>query len=231
MEKLTRRMRVRRFSAVDALVLVCLALVMQFTVSNPGGAVAATEPAACPSWVGVVSSPPVSVGAYRVQSCLWVPGGTIVYVTVLDQHGAPISGAVVHQRWPDGNITQITMGGVTQFAMGPSSCDPDAGRPGALSYYVDDIATSEEIKGFCLPLNQHVDFYVTLIFVPAEIGPTATPIAPSPTPGGPTPTPSPTPGGPTPTPTATPAPGQYVTDATFQQFLRDLSAVIAKYEH
>lgn len=107
-------------------------------------------------------------------------GRTVIQVDV----GA--SGVPVVQFWPDGVDTQYSSAGIAEFAMGPSNCDPVAGRTGALSIYVDSQTKSDIVTGMCLPLNRHVVFILT--FRQGVTPPTPTAIIP--TPGGPTPSPS-----------------------------------------
>jgi hypothetical protein len=139
---------------------------------------------------------PASNPRWYLLSCVYLPpdmsgGQTTINVTTEDANGAVLSGIPVTQYWPDGSVTQFTSGGFTQFAMGPSSCDPPT-RPGALSIYVGGgISQSDVITGMCLPVNRHVVFMLTFRQVS---GPT-------------TPTVTPKPG----TPTITPVPGNYVT--------------------
>lgn len=129
----------------------------------------------CPSWISTTRSGATahwSLTDCRYQDDTQSGGQHNVYVTVLDQNGAPISGATVHQKWTDGNIAQSTFAGVTNFAMGASHCDPLGGRPGALSFYIESPSMSDVSTGECMPLNRHVNFLLTFQWV---TGNTATP--------------------------------------------------------
>jgi hypothetical protein len=157
----------------------------------------------CPSWITTTRA---AVAAHwslidcQYQDDTQSGGQHNVYVTVLDQNGAPLGGAPVHQKWVDGNITQSTLSGVTNFTMGPSYCDPLGGKPGALSFYVESPGISDISSGECMPLNRHVNFLLTFKWVGSDnVTSTATPGFSA---------------------TSTPAPsGDYVTHGEFRSLL------------
>lgn len=129
----------------------------------------------CPSWITATYS---AIPKWKMVGCVYQDetqsgGDTNIYVTVKDADGSNLSGVQVHQAWPDGDVSQSTIGGTTSFAMGGSNCDPNAGRPGALTIYIENKTSSDAVTGMCLPLNRHVRFFLTF----QKTG--ATPITPT----------------------------------------------------
>jgi hypothetical protein len=102
-------------------------------------------------------------------------GSTNIYVTVVDENGAPISGVRVWQCWPDDCAAGIAQAGAVNFYMsGDSSFAPDRGEAGP--YWVRMDEPSEWLLGLGLPLKRHVQYYVTIVRVTAST-PTPTPTA------------------------------------------------------
>lgn len=84
-----------------------------------------------------------------------------VYITCISETGAPVSGIPVHQAWPDGDISQWTLGGVTDFGLYGGPFYPDQGQAGAYSVYVDSKEHSDVVSGMGLPANRHVCYLLT----------------------------------------------------------------------
>lgn len=149
----------------------------------------ATNVYGCPTWITAKYSS--AAPHWAIVDCAYQDetqsgGDTNIYVTVKNESGSSVSGVTVYQLWPDGLAPKTTINGSTDFAMGPSNCDPNAGRPGALTIYVESQAASDAVTGMCLPLNRHVRFFLTFQRTGGTAPPTpttgATPDATPPTP-------------------------------------------------
>lgn len=107
------------------------------------------------------ASPHWELTGYAYQDETESGGKHNIYVTVLDEHGAPMSGVPVWQEWPDDRVSQLTIGGVTDFGVWGGPFYPEEGQVGAYSVYVEDKDLSDVVAGMGLPVNRHVCYYLT----------------------------------------------------------------------
>jgi hypothetical protein len=101
-------------------------------------------------------------------------GNHNIYVTVLDENGAPQSGVIVWQKWPGAEpheAQQGTLSGSTDFGIYGGAFYPDRGERGAYRCYVEDAAVSDEVYGIGLPANRHVNYLLTFQRVTGEMPP------------------------------------------------------------
>ncbi len=93
-------------------------------------------------------------------------GNHNIYITVLDENGAPLDGIPVWQKWPSASPTearQRTLAGTTNFGIWGGPFYPDRGEAGAYWVYVgDDTAKSDVVRGMGLPVNRHVNYRITV---------------------------------------------------------------------
>lgn len=105
-------------------------------------------------------------------------GNHNIYITVLDERGAPVSGVICWQKWPDAQpqeTQQATLGGVTNFGIWGGPFYPDRGEAGAYWSFVESTAKSDVVNGMGLPANRHVNYILTFQRVVADA-----PIPPTP---------------------------------------------------
>ena len=101
---------------------------------------------------------------YAYQDETQSGGNHNVYIVVLDQNGAPLSGIVVWLKWPgalSNESQQATITGATNFGLYGGPFYPDQGQNGAYSVYVEDKAKSSVVLGMGLPVNRHVNYFLT----------------------------------------------------------------------
>ncbi len=124
---------------------------------------AAIDPRA--SWVSVDTSAPApkwALADFVYKDERESNGNPLIYVTVLNEDGAPASGAMVWQGWPDGRAPAPTISGACNFFMsGDSSFAPDRGEHGPYFVFVGSESKSDIVRGLGLPLKRHVNYYLT----------------------------------------------------------------------
>ena len=87
-------------------------------------------------------------------------GNHNIYITVLDENNAPLSGVKVWQAWPDGKAPGYTRAGVYDFPMsGDGYFFPDRGESGPYSCHVE--GSSDVVRGMGLPAKRHVNYIAT----------------------------------------------------------------------
>ena len=115
-------------------------------------------------WVTVV--PTQATSGYRLTGYVYEDetqsgGNHNLYVTVVDKNGAPLSGVMVHQAWPDGDVAQPALGGVTNFGLYGGPFYPDQNQTGAYYCYIEGKNHSDIVTGMGLPVNRHVNYILT----------------------------------------------------------------------
>jgi hypothetical protein len=98
-----------------------------------------------------------------------------IYITVLDESGAPKSGIQAHQAWPDGDTSQATLGGVTDFGVYGGPFYPDRGEVGPYQVYIEARNKSDVVAGMGLPANRHVSYLLTFRWTTAAPAPAPAP--------------------------------------------------------
>ncbi len=115
-----------------------------------------------PEWITIERNPNAE---WFVQGVVYLDekeaqGDVNIYVTVLDEDGAPVSGIGVYQDWRDERAIKYTISGKVDFVQsGDSSFDPGKGQHGPYGVYV--TGGSEAVWGMGLPLRRHVRYDVT----------------------------------------------------------------------
>jgi hypothetical protein len=168
-------------------------------------------------WVQVVdptssTTPYWDLVGYAYQDETQSGGNHNVYVTVIDEHGAPLSGVSVWLKWPDaqGNESQqFTLTGATNYGLYGGPFYPDQGQCGPYTVYVVSPSISTQARCLGLPANRHVNYLLTYQRVLGT--PTVTPTIVA------VPTRTPTP---TPIPSWTVVPGVYLTPRDLSNWLR-----------
>ena len=155
-------------------------------------------------WVSI--TPTSATSGYRLTGYVYEDenesgGNHNLYVTVVDKNGAPMSGVMVHQAWPDGDVAQPALGGVTNFGLYGGPFYPDQGQVGAYYCYIESKDHSDICKGMGLPVNRHVNYIITFQHFDSS----------------------------TPVPTPTPAPtGSYPTNAQWASAFNQASVALAQ---
>lgn len=166
-------------------IIVFVLVLMTNACAAPGGnaRIVATSAEIDPRAYWLSVRPNTALPRYAIQSVAYFAdgdqgnnGSTNIYVTVVDERGAPISGVRVWQCWPDDCAAGITQAGAVNFYMsGDSSFAPDRGETGPYWLRMDE--PSEWLRGLGIPLKRHVQYYVTIVrisAVPITSTPTAT---------------------------------------------------------
>lgn len=151
-----------------------------FLFPPPRAAVSVQSVYNCPAWVSVTRSN--ATPRWTLTDCVWQDvdtsgGNHNLYFSIVNQFGAPAT-AYAHQAWPDGDVSQLTLGGQTNYGIYGGSFDPNRGQVGAYCGYVESRAASDVVCGIGLPLNRHVNYVLSFQQVTGAAQPTPTAITP-----------------------------------------------------
>lgn len=133
-----------------------------------------------PEWItfDTKANPKWRLTGFAYQDEKQSGGNHNIYVTVVDENGAPESGITVWQKWPDAapnEAQQATLGGTTNFGIYGGAFFPDRGEHGAYWCYVEDESVSDVVRGIGLPVNRHVNYILTFQRIGVVVPPPVTP--------------------------------------------------------